>query len=292
MKIAFHMGAHGTDGDMMLKSLLNNRGWLLNNNIEVVTPNRFRGILDEALMALNGGVSTPDMEEIMLDSMLEGDATDRVIFSSPSFMGPAFKAISNDGLYPHIGTRMVALANLFPSAEIEFFIGLRNPALLLRVLLAQATNDTYESLMGAHEPTDLRWSSCVRNILRTLQGRHRVVLWSHEDTPLIWPELLRLIGAIPPDVGLKSGLVYLSDIVGKEGIEALSREMRARAQLSVSARRGLQRQIIAEFGRADRVEESVVLPGWTQETVDTVTRTYYADLSEIAGLPGVEFIRA
>lgn len=292
MKIVFHMGAHGTDGDMMLKSLLNNRGWLLNNGTEIVTPSRFRSILEEALMALNGGTSTPEMEEIMLDLLLEGDDTQRVIFSSPSFMGPAFKSIDSQGLYSGTGTRMVALANLFPSAEIEFFMGLRNPALLLRVLLAQATNDNYESLMGGNEPTDLRWSSAVRNAVRALQGRHRLVLWAHEDVPLIWPEVLRLAGAIPPEVGLKGGLIFLNDVVGKDGIEAFSKEMHARDQLSVSARRALQRQIIKQFGQSSRVDEKVDLPGWTQETVDAVTRTYFSDLAEIAVLPGVEFIRA
>ena len=49
MQMVFHLGVHGTDRDRLLKTLLNNRAALQGIGTEVVTPNRHRGLFDEAL---------------------------------------------------------------------------------------------------------------------------------------------------------------------------------------------------------------------------------------------------
>ena len=87
MEMVFHLGVHCTDGDRLLKTLLNNREWLLGKGTEIVTPQRHRGLFEEALMALNGGRATPEMEQIMLDAMLTAEAPRRVVLSTPTFMG-------------------------------------------------------------------------------------------------------------------------------------------------------------------------------------------------------------
>ena len=63
MQMVFHLGVHGTDRDRLLKTLLNNRAALQGIGTEVVTPNRHRGLFDEALASLNGGTATPEMEQ-------------------------------------------------------------------------------------------------------------------------------------------------------------------------------------------------------------------------------------
>ena len=290
MKIVFHCGVHGTDGDRMLKSLLNNRDYLLKNGTEVLTPNRYRGVLDEALMSLNGGTATEEMQEILLDSILETDSPHRVILSHPGFQGPAFRALSADGLYPQMGARMRSLAALFPGHDSEFFIALRHPVVLLRVLLAQSPNSTYDSLTRGLRPDEFSWTAAIQRLVATLGGRHRLVLWCHEDVPLIWPEVLRLVGDIPPEVRLSGGLAYLHDVIGDEGLSRLRGEMVGRDRLTIAERRELHSEFIGVFATDDALSEPVDLPGWTQQDVDKATARYEADIAEIAVLPGVEFI--
>ena len=74
MQIVFHCGVHGTDLYRMVKTLLQNRDWLLRNGIEPVTPNRHREVFGEALGSLRGSPATPEMEQVMLDAVL--DSTD------------------------------------------------------------------------------------------------------------------------------------------------------------------------------------------------------------------------
>ncbi|MDO5705045.1 MAG: hypothetical protein Q4G49_08240 [Paracoccus sp. (in: a-proteobacteria)] len=289
MQVAYHIGVHGTDGDRMLKTLLNNRGWLLTNRTEVVTPNRHRGVFEEALAALNGGAATPEMEDIMLDAVLDSDDPRRVIFTSASFLGVPARAVGPEGLYPQIGARIAALANLFPSATAEFLVAIRNPATLIPDVVALHGGD-YGSLMGGVDPLTLTWLPTVQRMAAGAQGR-RLVVWCHEDVPLIWPDVVRLVGGIPDDAPLPGGLLYLHEILGDQGLRELRAALAGR-NLSVGERRDLYSDHLQRNALPEMVEQEITLPGWTQETVDQISARYYDDLAQIAALSGVEFVVA
>lgn len=289
MQLVFHMGVHGTDGDRMLKTLLNNRNWLLKNGTEIVTPNRHRGIIDEALAALNGGTANEEMEGIMLDAMLESDAPTRVVMSTPTFMGAPGRACGHRGLYPQMAARAAALMRLFPSAEIELYLAIRNPATLLTEVLQQFTGGGYEQLVQGREPHELRWRDPIRQLLEVAHGR-RVVIWCHEDVPLIWPEVVRLVGGMPADAPLAGSNLYMHEILGDPGIARLREAMAGHDQLTIARRRQIYAEVLALHALPGTLDQAIELPGWTQDTVDEVTRNYRADVAEIAVLPGIEFI--
>ena len=289
MQTVFHVGVHGTDGDRLLKTLLNNRAYLMKNRTEVVTPNRHRGLFEEALMSLKGGRATPEMVQIMQDAVLETDAPERVLFSSPTFMGAPGRAVTVNGLYSQMGSRVAALANLFPDAESEFFVAIRNPAVLLAEVMAIFNGGGYHVLMQGQHPLDLRWRDAIRHLIGAAQGR-RVVIWCHEDVPLIWPEVVRLMADIPLDVPVRGGLDYLQELLTPEGQQKLKAQISERDQMSISQRRALTTQIMQSDGIDGALDQPIDLPGWTQELVDQVTQQYHADVAEIAVLPGVEFI--
>ncbi|WP_410216668.1 hypothetical protein [Paracoccus sp. (in: a-proteobacteria)] len=289
MQMVFHLGVHGTDGDRMLKTLLNNRAVLQKAGTEVVTPNRHRGIFDEALKSLGGGTATPEMEQIMLDAILDSDEPQRVVMSTPTFMGAPGRAVGREGLYPQMGLRAAALSRLFPSARTEFFLALRNPATLLTEVLPQFAGGGYDNLMQGCDPLNLRWRVPVQQLVRAAQGR-RIVLWCHEDVPLIWPEVVRMVGNMAPEVPLSGGLLYMHEIVGDLGIARLRDAMAGHDRLTVAQRRQIWGDMIGTHAQPDTLDQAVDLPGWTQETVDQVTAHYHADLGEIAVLPGVEFL--
>ncbi|WP_265500347.1 hypothetical protein [Paracoccus beibuensis] len=289
MQVVFHMGVHGTDGDRLLKTLLKNRNTLRRSGTEVITPNRHRGLFEEALKSLNGGTATPEMEQIILDAILDSDDPKRVVMSTPTFMGAPGRTVGREGLYPQMGMRAAALSRLLPSARTEFFVALRNPATLLAEVLPQFSGGGYDDLMQGCHPLQLRWRTTIQNLVRAAQGR-RIVLWCHEDVALIWPEVVRLVGALPADVPLTGSLVYLNDILGEPGIARLRDATEGRDQMSVSQRREVYGKVLATHALAGTLDQVVDLPGWDQELVDQVTATYRADVAEIAVLPGVEFI--
>lgn len=289
MQVVFHCGVHGTDLYRMVKTLLQNRDWLLRNGIEPVTPNRHGEIFNEALSALRGGPATKAMEQVMLDAILDSDDPLRIICSTPSFLGRATRAISPEGLYVTAGEKMAALANLFPSAEVEFFIALKNPATLVPFVLSQEGSGSYAELMDGVDPEALRWGPALRRIQAALPGR-RLVVWCHEDTSLIWPEVVRRIATMPADVPLKAGLQILGDILHPDGIRMIRDALAQEERLTVASRRRIFAAALEAYGQPEQIEVELNLPGWTQQMVDRITAAYDADMAEIAALPGIEFL--
>ncbi|WP_282602168.1 hypothetical protein [Paracoccus sp. PARArs4] len=289
MQMVFHLGVHATDGDRLLRTLQENQPQLRHARTEVVVPERHKDIFDEALQSLAGGNSTPEMEQIMLDAMLEAEDPQRVIMSTATFMGAFGRVVGREGLYPQIGRRAAALTRLFPSARTEFFLAIRNPATLLSDVLPQFTGGDYTELMQGNQPMDLRWRDAIQRLVASVQGR-RIVIWCHEDVPLIWPEIVRMVAGAGPDIPLKGGSAYVNDLLTDEGAQQLRDALSGQDQLSVSRRRAIFTNIIAQHAKPDALDQSVKLPGWTQDVVDQVTETYRADVAEIAVLPGVEFI--
>lgn len=289
MQVVFHCGVHGTDLYRMVKTLMQNRDWLLANDIEPLTPNKHREVFGDALSALNGGPATHEMEQVMLDAILDSDNPKRVICSTPTFLGKAERAISSEGLYASAGEKFAALANLFPSAETEFFLALKNPATLIPFVMSQESSGSYADVMAGMAPQSLRWAPAIRRIQAAIPN-NRLVVWCHEDTSLIWPEVVRRIATMPSDVPLKAGLQVLGDILRPEGLQLIRDEMAKQERLTVDNRRAIFALALAQHALPDQMEIEVNLPGWTQDLVDEITDLYDEDVAQIAALPGIEFI--
>ncbi|MTH77424.1 hypothetical protein [Paracoccus aestuariivivens] len=289
MQVAFHCGVHGTDLYRMVKTLMQNRDWLHENGVEPLTPNKHRDVFGEALSALKGGAASPEMEQVMLDAILDTDEPQRIVFSTPTFLGKAERAISSEGLYATAGTKLAALANLFPNAEVEFFIGMKNPATLIPFVLSQEGSGTYEQVMGATPPESLRWAPAIKRIVAATPGCHLVV-WCHEDTSLIWPEVVRRVATMPSDVPLKAGLQVLADILHPDGIEMVREEMSKQDRLTIETRRTIFAAALQRHALPAQIEMEVDLPGWDQDLVDHISNLYDEDVAEIAEMAEVEFI--
>ncbi|AGT09208.1 hypothetical protein [Paracoccus aminophilus] len=289
MQIVYHCGVHGTDQDGLLKTLFQNRDWLSKNGIEAVSRSRHRGIFEKALGSLAGGPATREMEEMMLDAILENDNTHRVICSLPGFLGLPHRVISPNGLLETSGDKMAALANLFPNAEVEFFLALKNPATLVPYAIQNMPEKDYVRAMNGVPPETLRWGPAIQRMLRRI-GDKRLVVWCHEDTPLIWPEVVRRIATMPGDVALKAGLQVLGDLLQPEGIHMIRDEMSKQERMTIATRREIFAAALQKYAITDKIEVEIDLPGWTQDLIDLMTEQYDEDVAEIAALPGVEFI--
>ena len=289
MQMVYHLGVHVTDNDRLMHALRDNAAQLAAAGTEIVPPERHKDIFDDALQSLAGGNSTPEMEQLMLDALLEHDAPGRVVMSTATFMGAYGRVVGREGFYPQIGRRAAALTRLFPSARTEFFLAMRNPATLLSDVLPLFKGGDYNELMQGNHPLNLRWRDAIQRMVSAVQGR-RIVIWCHEDVPLIWPEILRMVAGAGPDVALHGGQSYVEDLLTPEGRTALNSALAGQDQLSVSRRRAIYADTIAMHARPDALDQTIDLPGWTQDMVDQVTANYRADAAEIAVLPGVEFI--
>lgn len=289
MQVVFHIGSHMTDSEKVLKTLLSNRDELLKLGTEPIPNSRHKGIFVDALASLKGGAATPEMEQILLDAVTESDDPQRIIFSMAGFLGVPKVAVTPRGFFADVETRLNGLMRLYPSSETEFFMAIRNPATMLNDIVIQDPNINHDTYFGSIDPRELRWRDVAQRMARAAQGR-RIVMWCYEDLPMIFPEVLRMIGNMPLDARLTGGQQYVDESLTPEGREKLKEAMRGYGHASIGKRRELHGEMLRQYGLEGRFDQAITLPGWTQKLVDEISDNYYSDVAEIAVLPGIEFI--
>ncbi|MFB2531807.1 hypothetical protein ACEYYB_09080 [Paracoccus sp. p4-l81] len=289
MKIVYHLGAHGTEEELILRVLLRNRPTLAQHGVVVPAPSRYRPILHEAIRTLRGTRASPAMQEAMMDAILEEDAPQRIILSHENFLSTAVRSIGPGGLYPFAGQKPMHMAHLFPDIDCEFHLALRHPAALLMSMLQRLPGASYEQMMEGVEPLQLRWAPMLRQFVSAAAGRP-VVLWCHEDAPLIWPEIIRRMAGIGPDVPIMGNAALLGRLLTREGMDWLNARVAETPPATIGERRDLVSQALMRFANPAETEQQITFPGWTTELVEDLDDLYDDDVAEVAALPGVEFI--
>jgi hypothetical protein len=181
MRIVYHLGAHCTDEDRLIRCLLKNRAALAEEGIIVPSPTRYRKLLRDTAVQLRGAAASEETQAVILDQIMEEASADRLILSWENFMSFPVWAVTSQ-LYEHAGERLQAFAQIFPDIEAEFHLAIRNPATLVPGLKAKVEAKG-ESLV-ASDPLSLSWAGVVRQIIRINPGIP-VTVWCDEDVPLI-----------------------------------------------------------------------------------------------------------
>lgn len=287
MHVAYHIGAHCTDDDRLIKSLLKNKGVLANEGVIVPGPGRYRNALGSVVNKLAGAKASPETQDMLLDSILDVDNAERLILGHANFLGVHSRVLESGEFYPVARDKVTRLRNLFPDSPVSFFIGLRNPATFLPALFELGDSDDFTAFLGQIDPRDLFWSDVIETI-RDAAPDCPVTVWCNEDTPLIWSEIMTEIAGIEPgEVPLKGGLDIIAEIMAKGGMARLRAYLDTHTPQNEMHRRRILAAFLDKFAMEDAVEQELDLPGWTAELIDDLTAAYDDDLLEIAAMPGV-----
>jgi hypothetical protein len=288
MRMVYHLGAHCTDEERLIRCLLKNRGVLAPQGIFVPPPSRYRNLLRDTAIQLKGAAASIDTQTIVLDQIIAEDQAERVIFSWDHFLSLPNWAL-NGMLYPAAGDRVRAFTQIFPGLEAEFHLALRNPATFLPALMAKQTTPDYDKAMDGKHPTEMRWSETIRRIQRVNPGVNLTV-WCDEDTPLIWPEVLQAVSGHPPDVTLDGAFDVLAMIMTADGLKRLRAYLDTKGPFTPARRRRAVTAFLDKFARRDQLEVQIDMPGWDAGLVAAMTEAYDQDVAFIATMPGVTFI--
>ncbi|WP_334192022.1 hypothetical protein [Pararhodobacter sp.] len=289
MEIALHLGAHLTDQDHLVRCLMRNRAPLLKQGIAVPGPGRYRQQLRQLAFDMRGHETNAQTQEALLDGILDEDNVRRVVFSSDNFLAMSKWALNAGQLYHAAGERVQMLRHLFPEARLELFLCLRNPATFLPALAAE---DQTGAVLKQIEESDLaatRWSATVAQILEAAPGVSLTV-WADEDTPLLWPEVLRAVSGHAAGMDLAGWLAWYHRLVTPAGHAAMRRWFEQNPTRDDATRRRMLAALLARFVKPEALETDPLPPGWTEETVDALTDLYDEDLDLIAALPGVTLL--
>ncbi len=291
MRICFHIGAHETDNDQLVKSLLKNAKVLLANKVAVPGPGRYRPVINKVLDKLRGGRASPDTQDVLLEQILDADEPERLVLSSPYFLSNHPGALRNGRLYPRAAAATLGLRNLFPDNEVEFFIAVRNPATFVPALHMRLQSAPFTEYTAGIDPDMLVWSDVIRDI-RAACPDAPVTVWCNEDTPLIWPEVMHRITGIAPETQLMGGFDILGRIIAREGMKRLRAYLGAHPPATEDQRRRILAAFLDKYALEDEVEEELDLPGWTPDLVAQFGEVYDDDMTELSRIDGVRLIEA
>ena len=290
MRIVYHLGAHCTDEERLLRCLLKNRASLAAEGIHVPGPTRYRNLLRDTAVALKGKTASTETQAMILEQIMEQDHADRLILSWDNFLSYPPWALRGS-LYPNAGERIRAFTRIFPEIEAEFHLSIRNPATFLPELYKRQKGKTHDEFMDGVEPLRLRWSTMIAQV-RALNPTVPLTIWCDEDTPLIWPDVLQTVSGHSNAVVLDGADALLASIVSAEGMLRMTAYLAENPPMSPDIRIGIVAAFLDKFADPSKIEVDVEMPGWTEALVAEMTEVYDADVAQIAQMPGLTFLTA
>ncbi|MFE3838984.1 hypothetical protein [Pseudogemmobacter sonorensis] len=290
MRIVYHLGAHCTDEERLIRCLLKNRSALAEQGIAVPAPTRYRRLLRDTAVQLKGAAASVETQTMVLEQIMDEDDADRLILSWDSFLAFPQWALRGQ-LYGFAGERIRAFTQIFPAIGAEFHLAIRNPATFLPALFERQKGKSYEEFIEGADPLQIRWSDVVRQIVTQNPGVP-LTIWADEDTPLIWDEVLQEVSGHDDGFALEETDELLSLIMSPEGFARMRRYTDDHPPANLAQRRRIVTAFLEKFGRPDQLSLRFDLPGWTPALVDSITEGYYRDIETIRNLPGVAFLSA
>ena len=289
MDIAFHIGAHATDDGALLRSLLRNRDRLAEKGIVVPGPSRYRKLLREATTTHRGDALSTTGREVILEAVADHDDPARIVFFNDSFLCVPARALEGGMLYSR-APKAAWLRALFPEDRVEFFLAMRNPATFVPALAEiMGEGATTEDLLDGADPEGLLWSDAIRRIREAVPDAP-VTCWCNEDTPIIWPRVLRALAGLDDEAEVDGALDMADRIMTKRGRLRLQQHMEKNPPHDAEQWQRTLSTFLARYAVEDRVIDEIDLPGWTGPVVDRLTELYEEDLDRIEDMEGVRFI--
>ncbi|WP_166416616.1 hypothetical protein [Cochlodiniinecator piscidefendens] len=289
MQIAYHIGAHATDDDRLIKSLLKNKQMLQSHGVAVPGPSRYRQQIRETLASAANETPTHETAETLFRSIVQEDHVSRVILSGEHFICIPDRVFAQQKFYALADKRLPLLAQLAPSNEVEIHIATCNPAIFIPTVFAASNAKDFATFMQNTDPVDLHWSELTARMKSLVPGA-KLVVWANEDTPVLWPRLLQSLSGLSQAKIFDGSLDMIHDVITPEGKNRLEAYLKSHPPKSHTQFQKILTAFLEKFEKEDSTQIEIDLPGWTDDLIDTLTTNYEWDLDRIQGMEGVTFI--
>lgn len=290
MKVIYHLGVHGTDQDRIVSTLLQNQDPLSGFGIKVPAPDTYRDAISQVMVKMRNQEITTDIQDGMMEMVTQSrDDIERLVLSHDNFMGLPGQAVGDDVFYPMLVGKIRRLQSMFGAHEVEFCLGLCNPAVFIPEIFARAKESDFQTFLKGSDPMHLRWSEMVARLKATVPNC-KITVWANEDTPFTWPEVVRAVSGHPQKVVLEGMDDFYEAFVSPGGLRRMSNYLRTHPPETREAYMKIVEMFLEKFGQEDMVETEIDLPGWGEPYVEALSTLYDQDLRVIAGMSGITYI--
>ncbi|MGK7754680.1 MULTISPECIES: hypothetical protein [unclassified Roseovarius] len=289
MQVVIHAGAHMTDEDRLINTLLANRDPLAEIGTDVPAPSSYRKLLRDILNAVAENGITEETRANVLSAIDHDAGSDRLVLSNQAFFGTPKMAVGQGMFYPAAETRIEAFRQIFAHDELELFLALRDPATLLPALFAKTPHETMADFLNGVDPIQFRWSETVARFRHTFPDMP-ITIWCNEDTPLVWAQVLREMAGLDPHAAFEGEFALLQEIMTSAGMKRFETYLASHPGMTETQKRRVISAFLDKFVKDEEIEEELDLPGWTEDLVESLSEAYDEDVYEIERIQGVNFI--
>ena len=289
INIVYHLGAPYTDNEQVTWSLRKDAALLSEQKVFLRRPKLYRPLIAEMVQELQGEKPSVVDQENLLNSIIGKEKIKRLIMSNSSFLGVPAWMFYGSRFYANAGSNTAAIRNLFPDNPCEFFLGIANPSVFIPNVFRGQKEKKYPQFMESTDLATVRWSDVIARI-QDANPDCPITIWCNEDSPVIWSTILHKIAAIDPKTRLQGENDIINMIISEEGQTLLEKYLADRPNLTEAQRRRLRIVFLERFYLSEAVEEVIDLPGWTDETVEALTKIYDDDVNRIKQMDGVTFL--
>ncbi len=288
MHIAFHIGAHCTQPDLLLGSLRRRSDALAARGVAVPAAAEYRRLLRDLAAERMGQPLPAEAQDALIETIAGGASADRLVLSNANFISHPAQAIVRGALYPQMD-RAAWLRAIFADHDVSFHLCVRDPVGFVPALFRlQKLHDDPEALFGGTDARALRWSEPIAALLDACPDC-RLTLWCYEDTPLVWDRIAAALAGLADADGLDCGLDMAREILDQEGLSQLEGDLAAAATDSAQERQAIIADHVGRFGIAEKLRERVP-ETWDLSQDAELTRLYEIDLARILRMDRVDAV--
>lgn len=290
MIISMHIGAHATNGAGLMRTLAKNAKTLADHGVAVPAPARYREILPGAMKKVRDNKANVETQEMLIDELTEAEGMHRIVMSFEDLICLPALTFDDQTLYKKADFKLPWLRNVFGDCRMEFFFGIRNPATFVTETFAMCGDHmTYDKFLGDMPLSQIRWAPLLDRMKMSCPDASFNV-YSYEDTPVTWPQVLHEVAGVDSRVPLEGELDMIAEVMQREGMKRLRTYLHTHKPQTEAQRQRILNAFLDKYVDESKLAAEIETPGWTVNTVDALTEMYETDLEELEQMHGVNLI--
>ncbi|WP_417280613.1 hypothetical protein [Celeribacter sp.] len=290
-RVTLHIGVHFTADGYLQRSVSANRARLKAHGVHVPAKRHTWGVISKMLEGLDGLPPIVEEEDEVRRALLGNSGAQHLFLADDRWAAPLRDAVDGETLYPGIGARVAAVAELFSASELQISMALINPAIFMSNSFASGTAPRLLStFVDQVAPSSLRWRDTV-DALRKAVPNVPLLIWAEEDAPLIWPTVMQRLFHLPPEVPVSGRILPLKPLLVEEGFERLKTYLISHPPETTAQYEKVILAFMDKYGREEALAPRCDIPGWDAEAIDVLTAHYEEDLDALAQEEGITLLQ-
>lgn len=276
MEVVCHLGAHCTEGNRIQKTLQKNRSLQAGSGVLIADPAHYVRALNR-LGNQNTTKSDSQFPDDKTKHEIASASPDRLVISSERYFGLLRNTLKGGRFYALAEQKLQRLTQIFPSANINVVLIVRNPATFIPALFAKSKASGVFELTDGIDPRDYYWSELFSRLSKNFPQLNFTIC-CFEDLPFLWGELIRDIIGVPIDQKIKGGFDLFETIVSDDGMKRFRQFLAQNPKLNELQKRRVMTAFLDKFAVEEKLYEAILLPGWDDCLIEELSEQYFEDV--------------